>query len=571
MKPSGHATMCGFNDLPNETLDQILKEVTRVCDLNSLSRCSRGLYWAVSDVLFTQAFEKQAKSKGVVHAVACVFTHAVKHDSQNLIQWLVFREHGWRLRGLFPLMKGFTYLHYALLQDAPKVAIQLVKHGSNLDEDNLLYPDLMSLYLSVARPHSNRLGALDGALRIACSYALPRTTEFLLTRGADPNAYSGFGFAAIHMAVRRRPPWAQFKLFAWFSGGKNSESALWEAQVMRTVQVLLHFDADCNLPVQIYRRHQCDHTCWKSLACAPMGQRVLHLAAAGGYKPVVLALVKRRADFLQADGEGNLPIVHAMAQGHYEIVALLLQRMRYRRGRKIVNPLVCRSTRSTALHIACRFANHDVVSTLLKDGADVNEVDFLDRTPLHETLRQCASDLEKRLVETLYLLSENDASPDVVDCDGKKAREMGENHIFSGVRAIFEYATMARYEWQRLNGAHEDEKQNTEDGIDKWLEKHRAQSMPSNWGITEPKVPPPIRQDPAAIKVPTWVEKETFPVPKGSQQQHQGTRLASEKENSAWGPRTVPKPAEMDAKQHGSKKGGRKKKWAPVSLRKDVA
>ncbi|RFU81953.1 ankyrin repeat [Trichoderma arundinaceum] len=554
--------MPGFDDLPNEILDQILKDVKKIHDLNCLSQCSRGTYWAISGVLYTRAFEKRARSKGVDHAISCVFTHAVKHDSQNLIQWLIFRQYGSRLRGLFPLVEGFTFLHYALLQDAPKVAVQLVKHGSDVDEDNLLYPDLKSLYLAVARPHSNRLGALDGPLRIACSYALPRTAEFLLIRGADPNAYSDFGFAAIHIAVRRRLPWAQFKLFAWFDGEKDSESALWDAKVVRTVQVLLRFSADCNLPVQTFRHHTCDHTCWKSLACAPMEQRVLHIAAAGGYKSVISALIRWKANFFQADGDGNLPIVHAMAHNHEEIVVLLLRRMQRQRWGKTVNPIVCKSMKSTALHIACRFAYHNVASILLRDGADVNEVDAMGRTPLHEALRQCAPELETRLVDTLYLLSANDASPDAVDLNGKKARELGEKHIFSGVRSLFEYATMARYEWQRLTEGHQEKQKNEED-----LEKYEAESESSDWGVTEPELPPPVNKDLVTMKAPIWVKNETFPEFKIPQPQRNDTKPASNKDCSAWGAGNVPKSAQVGVNPSEVKKGGRRKKWTPVSLK----
>lgn len=349
-------------------------------------------------------------------------------------------------------MESFTFLHYALLQDAPKVAIQLLKHGSDLDEDAALYPDLKSLYISVARPHSNSLGALDGALRIACSYALPRMAEYLLIRGADPNTYSAFGFAAIHIAVKKRVPWAQFKMFAWFDGHKDVESALWNAKIARTAEVLLRFGADSNLPIQGYRSHSCGPKCWKSLACCPKEQRVLHVAAGGGSLAVVSMLVKQKVSFFQADGEGNLPLFHAMAQGHDDIVTFLVEQIRLvQRRRKVsTNAVICKSTQSTLLHIACRFGYSDVVSALIKGGADVNVEDDLGRRPIHEALGQCASDMEDRIVETLYHLSENDASPDVVDCNGNKARKLGEKHIFSGVRALFEYATMARYEWRRL-------------------------------------------------------------------------------------------------------------------------
>lgn len=91
--------MCGFEDLPTEVFEQIIGNVKNLRDLSSLSRCSRGLYWAISDKLFTRAFDKRAASKGIDHAVSHVFMHTVKHDSQHLIQWLMFRQHGPRLRG----------------------------------------------------------------------------------------------------------------------------------------------------------------------------------------------------------------------------------------------------------------------------------------------------------------------------------------------------------------------------------------------------------------------------------------------------------------------------------------
>ncbi|KAL7913964.1 ankyrin [Trichoderma velutinum] len=631
----------GFGSLPSEIFNRILSEVTSRNDLNSLCRCSRGLYWAISDVLFTRAFEEEISFEGGIDdAVASVFIHAVKHDSRNLIQWLMFREYGSRLRGLFPWMNGFTYLHYALLQDAPKIAIQLLKHGAELNEDAALYPDLKSLYVAIARPLSNRIGSLDGPLRIACSYALPRMAEYLLIRGADPNAHSDFGCAAIHIAVRQRLPWSQFELFSllnqvrekscesvderrdseenkrgqrnhkrfrgktqsrrtkaqWKStktGEKESTNTLWvdsedpqrkdskntswEAKVLQTVEVLLRFGADCNLLALNSRHHQCNHECWKSLSCAPIEQRVLHIAAGGGYTSVVSTLVKRKANVFQADGQGNLPVVHAMAQGHDEIVDFLLKHMKWltkvRSSR--VNPIVCNVTRSTALHMACRFGYHTVVSDLLKRGADVNGVDSRGRTPLHEALGQCAPDLEDRLVETLYLLSENDASQEAIDCDGRRAGDMGEKHRLSGVRALFEYATMARYDWQRLTEPQRHGEVNTAD--------NNLPHPSSSWYVKEElEVPPPIRHDMAPTKTPTWVKKESFPQWRGLGAQRKMADHTPNREDSVSGPRmalelldTVEpvKPTEtketketVKTEEKKGKKGGRKK-WNRVSLR----
>ncbi|KAK1246602.1 hypothetical protein MKX08_000404 [Trichoderma sp. CBMAI-0020] len=570
--------MCGFDDLPTEVFEQIIGDVKDLRDLSSLSRCSRGLYWAISDKLFTRAFDKHAASKAIDHAVSHVFMHTVQHDSQHLVQWLMFRQHGPRLRGPFPLMESFTFLHYALLQDAPKVAIQLLKHGADLDEDSALYPDLKSLYISVARPHSNSLGALDGALRIACSYALPRMAEYLLIRGADPNTYSAFGLAAIHIAVRKRVPWAQFKMFVWFEGEKDTESALWNAKIARTAEVLLRFGADSNLPIQGYRSHSCGPKCWKSLACCPKEQRVLHVAAGGGSLAVVSMLVKQGVSFFQADGEGNLPLFHAMVQGHDDIVTFLIEQMRLvqRRRKMSTNAVICKSTQSTLLHIACRFGYSDVVSALIKGGADVNVEDGLGRRPIHEALGQCASDMEDRIVETLYLLSENDASPDVADSTGTRARDLGTKHIFSGVRALFEYATMARYEWQQLTEPRQPEKPEL---VNTLLHDVIAQPRRHNRGAQHPELPLPDRKttapSKAAAKAPVWVKKETFPelkpLPKAPQMQRKDTKSASNT-GSVWGvsQKSVNVVAETEVKQTVSKKGGKKKKWTPVSL-KDIA
>ncbi|KAL6798410.1 ankyrin [Trichoderma sp. SZMC 28012] len=663
----------GLCSLPPELFNRILDLVTSKKDLNSLSRCSHGLYWAVSDSLYTKALGKEIPHKGVCNdkcgdkcndAIASVFVHAVRHDSGNLIKWLIFREHGPRLRGIFPWTKastqdgftkdgftkdGFTYLQYALLQDAPKVAIQLLKHGAELNENEALYPDLTHLYLALPQLLSNRIGSLDGPLRIACSYALPRMAEYLLIRGADPNAHSNFGLAAIHIAVRHKLPWKQFELFSLLNqiadkpcesvdkrnnsqenqegekglnnfGGetksqrmkaqfvstevkekefspwgepedtpkKDFKTIQWEAKVLETVEVLLRFGADCNLPALDSCHHQCGPKCWKSFSCAPIDRRVLHFAAASGYASVVSALVERKARVFQADGQGNLPVVHAMAQDHDEIVTFLLKKMKqFTRLRPYRgNPIVCETTRSTVLHMACRFAHHTVVRDLIKRGVDVNEVDSRGRTPLHEAVGQTAPDLEERLVETLYLLAENNnANQEIIDYDGRRAGDLGAKHRLGGVRALFEYATMARYDWQRLTEPQMHGRANNANNV--------PPPDPSWFVNEEPDTPPPIRHDLAPKKAPIWVKKESFPQLKGPGAPRKVASPPPNRKNSVTGPRMAlelldtvepvkttemveteklggdEEPAgteEPTGNEKKGKKGGRKK-WNRVSLK----
>ncbi|ETR99846.1 ankyrin [Trichoderma reesei RUT C-30] len=440
--------MGGLSKLPQELTDHITGHIVRRQDLSSLSKCSRSLYWAVSDALFTRAFIQLAESKGLHHALSTVFVHAAKLDSQNLMQWAIFSKHASQLRGSFNPMDNIDIVQAALLYDAPKMATFLFKNGVNLDESMTLYPDIKPLYNAISRPLSTSLGALDGPLRTACSYALPRTAEYLLTRGADPNTYSPFGYTALHITVMRKLPWSRFRDFALMLA---LEKAQWEANVAQTVEVLLRFGADHGLITQTAYRHQCNHKCWKSMSCAPLKQRPLHLAAAACHTSVVSLLMKKGASVFHNDEQGNLPIVRAMAHDQEDIVYILFTAMEKcaRRDRPF-NPVVCTTTKSTALHVACRFGFWDMVIGLLERGADVNGLDTLGQTPLHEVLRQEAHDLEDRLVEILHTLVNYRAYPDAVDLSGKRARDLGENHRLPGVRGLFQYATYARAEYERL-------------------------------------------------------------------------------------------------------------------------
>ncbi|KKP04189.1 hypothetical protein THAR02_03707 [Trichoderma harzianum] len=595
----------GLCSLPPELFNKILNLVTSKKDLNSLSRCSHGLYWAVSDSLYTKALDKEIPHKGACDdecgaecddALAFVFVHAVRHDSGNLIRWLIFREHGPRLRRRFPWRKEFTYLQYALLQDAPKVAIQLLKHGAELNENEALCPDLQHLYLALPQLLSNRVGSLDGPLRIACSYALPRMAEYLLIRGADPNAHSDFGLAAIHIAVRHKLPWSQFELYSLLnqiadkpcesvdkgndskdnqkgekdfnnfgretksqrmkaqfistkvkekdttfpSWGeleetqeKDFKTIQWEAKVLQTVEVLLCFGADCNLLVLDSCHHKCGPECWKSFSCAPIGRRVLHMAAAGGYASVVSALVERKARVFQPDGQGNLPVVHAMAQDHDEIMAFLLKKMerftklKSHRG----NLIVCETTGSTVLHMACRFGHHTVVKNLIKRGVDVNGIDLRGRAPLHEAVGQTAPDLEERLVETLYLLAEKYADQEIIDYDGRRAGDLGAKHRLGG-----------RLTEPRMHGQAN-------------VVNNEPPPDPS-WFVYE-DIPPPIHHDLAPKKAPTWVKKESFPSLKGPAEPGKVADHPPDKENSV---------TEEPTGNEKKGKGGGRKKWNRVSL-----
>jgi ankyrin repeat protein len=346
-------------------------------------------------------------------------------------------------------MRPITYLHLSLIRDAPRVASLLVKYGTDVWEVGGEYPDMTPLSLALADPRGTR--NLDAALRIACSYALPRTCRYLLSRGANPNSLSKFGLAAIHLAVRKRlPPRSLFLPLddqddsEPFDVGIEDES--WPSSLVQTVSTLLEFGADATLRSGTSRVHRCGHKCWRSPDCEHRGQTVLHLACGGGNEEVVSLLLAHGADPMTADGDGYLPLFSALCQDNKDVALRLL---RGRRDADPVNPIVVRPHESTALHIACRFASTKVVLFLRRRGVDPNATDAFGRTPLHELLGQTCFGLEERVLEILPHLDLDTHGASTVARRSRAqgvmtARQMATAHPFSSVRTFFDTAPGSR-------------------------------------------------------------------------------------------------------------------------------
>lgn len=323
-----------------------------------------------------------------------------------------------------------------------------MKHGTYIYDGEHDYPDLTPLCLTICRPQNYVDGRLDDALRIACSYALPRTTRFLLTRGADPNALGKYGFAAVHKAMARRLPWRNFSKVSAMHGNYDSEDT-WNSIVFQTVAVLLDFGGDPNLQSTTSRTHSCGYKCWRSVDCDHRSQRPLHLSSASGNKQVVSLLLDRGARPDLIDGDGNIPLFPAMAQGSYNIAVLLLASLA-----GAINPVVSQYQKSTALHIACRFPLPKLVMGFLRRGADANVTDSLGQTPLHEALGQESHDLADGLVQTLYLLYKYGASPDIADAHGKTARILAASHGSLRVREMFQPVTTKVFQHSKRLSKH---------------------------------------------------------------------------------------------------------------------
>ncbi|QGI82399.1 hypothetical protein CEK25_009128 [Fusarium fujikuroi] len=418
--------------LPLEIFLQILEYLGSSRDLSSFTRCARYICWRASQWLFDFTFEERCKVRRRELVYQRFTIRAISLDSQRMMQWLIYHELSSQLNGFVPQLKRkhITYLHLSITGDAPHVASHLIKLGTDIWEPGQGLPDLTPLCLAVAQPQNKAL--LDAGLRIASGYSLPRTTEYLLARGADPNRLSRFGLAAIHLAAMKKAPWRGFMGICYLLNMRDDSNTIWESMLNNTIHHLLRYGGDPNLKSAVSRMHHCQHTCWRSADCSHRGARVLHFSCSSGNKNMCELLLNNRADSGLYDDEGYLPLFSALSQDHAEISMCLLQG-----NVKPAHLVVIQTSQSTALHVACRFASPQVVRFLLERGADPNVFDSHGKTPLHEAVYQNCPELEDRIVQTLQLLSDYGASADIKSERHETARDIGKMCLLSRVREMF--------------------------------------------------------------------------------------------------------------------------------------
>ncbi|KAK2627677.1 hypothetical protein QTJ16_002323 [Diplocarpon rosae] len=338
-----------------------------------------------------------------------------------------------------------TYLHFALLMDAPYVSSHLIKYGASILESPApsTYPDLSTLFFALGRYRVSTARELNTALRIACSYGLPNTVRFLLERGADANSVSKYGLSPLHTALARRERWREFDAlhtFLYPLGPRDEHPRGWESMVTAVVAELLKYGADPTCRTSSSRAHKCGYRCWRSISCESRGQTALHLAAGSGFFLAAHKMLcsegdaeNRRRMLEGGDDEGSTPLYSALVQGQGELIGYLLESQGER------NPIVNTTTRSTALHVACRFALSGVVVRLLRRGADVDVVDFYGQTPLHELLTQTLLGRQEAVLETMHNLADFGADPDIKTGTGDLTpRQVGAKHPCLEVRTLLE-------------------------------------------------------------------------------------------------------------------------------------
>ncbi|KAI9053171.1 hypothetical protein LZ554_003437 [Drepanopeziza brunnea f. sp. 'monogermtubi'] len=440
-----------FSTLPTELVLNIIKHTESATDLLQLYRVSRRFNSLVLPAIFERYITRAVNTwseNNIERALFEIFLWSIVHNQINLIRQLTTYADLIDLRGLmmesyFVKDKKVTFLHFSLLMDAPNVAQHLMKHGADLMQEASEYPDLTCLALALGTHQVITQQELDAALRTSCSYALPRTTEFLLARGADANAKSQSGQSPLHTTLAKKPRWGHFSElhgFLYRARPTSEHPRVWEQMIIDTAAVLQLYGADINCRTATSQSHQCGSKCWNSVSCCENGgQTPLHLAAANGFINAGRSVMLRTRYLAPVDDDGYTPLYYAIAHEQWDMTVYLLRKS------KVDNPIVNEKYKSTLLHIACRFGMEALVFELLEEGAEVNAVDTCGRTPLHELLTQTLMERKMGVMRTLRTLSNFEADLNLRTAYAQTPKQMGESHEWATVRAMFTQFTWLDY------------------------------------------------------------------------------------------------------------------------------
>jgi len=87
-----------LSNLPTELLLLLAGDLS-IRDISSLSRSSHQLHWHLFYLLFDSAIAERSNSRPIEQCIVDLFFHAVKRDSANIIQYLIYSTYRINLNG----------------------------------------------------------------------------------------------------------------------------------------------------------------------------------------------------------------------------------------------------------------------------------------------------------------------------------------------------------------------------------------------------------------------------------------------------------------------------------------
>ncbi|XP_041045016.1 ankyrin repeat and SOCS box protein 10 isoform X1 [Carcharodon carcharias] len=198
------------------------------------------------------------------------------------------------------------------------------------------------------------------ALHEACENAQAECVRLLLTYGANPNAFSEDGYTPLHLC----------------SSPESIQCAIY----------LLEFGGNVNS-----RTEDKDDT-------------ALHIAARFGLEEHVNLYLRRGASINRMNDSGQTPLHSVCAQSHGREDAERYYRVCKQLIEHGASVAALDEEKQSALHLACRTANHRMVDLLLHKGTDVNRMDYGGNSPMHKALQAVSYKLEHEPEHTVRSL-----------------------------------------------------------------------------------------------------------------------------------------------------------------------
>ena len=260
---------------------------------------------------------------------------------------------------------GFTALMFAAQQGDLESARILIEHGARINETS---PDYGSALVMAAASNHEALAT------------------YLLDKGADPNAADGFGFTAMHHALREG-----IRAINMSRPSMHSDPRWMPPNMPGLVKALLDHNANPNArasqgypPFNVPAFGRSTGNSMPHLK--QPGVTPFFLAAASNDPALMRLLLAKGADPLLATEEGSTPLMVAAGLGRNEDFSPEEEK----RAMEAVQMLVERGADvnaadqdgQTALHAAAYMGSNAIIQYLVSKGAKLDPADKYGQTPL---------------------------------------------------------------------------------------------------------------------------------------------------------------------------------------------
>jgi len=329
-----------------------------------------------------------------------------------------FEDHSSELpKRVLPLCLAAQHGQGALVQSLLESGVDIARNTAALHKAAFHgHKEIVWLLVKRGAEVESKSESEDGltALQFAAAGARASTARLLIELGADIAGRNHEGLTPLHLAVGFKNYPGKLR-----SRNINQEEMLIQLELERNrievIQLLLEngaivaamdkngrtalhsaIEAENESAVPFLIKKGADNKAWKN---RPKRMRMIHHAAANGFREAVQVLLEMGRDVNELDKKERTPLYHAAANGHLATARLLLEK-----GADIDAQ---NSVHWTPLHSAANGGHLSVINLLLEKKAAVNphSGDFHE-TPLHCAIKQGCGDRSRASKNVSRLLLE---------------------------------------------------------------------------------------------------------------------------------------------------------------------